>query len=394
VSAAYSELGAAKGQEYVLGLRQGIRVEGKLEDVTATAAVMNAGGAQTSVPLSNIGAAQTVRLASARLDPAQPANRVDFAYLYAAEGQFDAAYEQLRTAATAGYDITAARSYVDTEHLWAAAVEKDAGERVRARAAGLYAPQQLTHEASPVALLVDTYRGQQPPAELLAAIRETGFAMRQVSGPFGPDDAQEAGVLLICDGGEGRAPAAYDRQELQTILDFVRRGGGFVFVGTPRPVPSARARPGEPPAEHPFGALLRWFGIVVRVDVLSVADKPPQGYPREYALSFPTMAQAVTYGVSKVVFPISSPSLAVEDPSWALVRTLPVVSSKAAQEASPAMVAARLLGEGRVVVLADMPVMNKSPLPDAPLNGNDADVLLRNALLWVSDQIRARRAGG
>lgn len=393
VSAAHEALQKAKGREYALLLRKGIRMEGKLDDVTATHVVVEAGGVETQIPLSSIGADQIVRLASSEFDSAEPANCAAFALLYAAEGEFAAAYDQLRAAAKAGYDIAAARSYVDAEHLWAAALQRDAAERLRARAAGLSAPQRLTHSASPVPLLVDTYHGQEPPAELLAAIRAGGFTIRRLSGPFAQDDAQEPGVLVICDAGEAKPAATYDRQELQSTLDFVRRGGGLVFIGTPRPIPSGGGRPGEPPPQHPFAALLRWFGIVVRLDVLSVDDKAPREYPREYALSFPTVAHAITHGTGKTVFSISSPSLAVEDPSWVLVRATPLVGSKLAHEAAPAMVAARTLGDGRVVVFADMPVSGKSPLPDKPLSGNDADGLLRNAMLWVSDQIRTRQAG-
>jgi len=394
VSAAYEALQQAQGREYALLLRKGIRMEGKLHDVTATHVVVEADGAETQIPLSNIGAEQIVRLASSKFDLADPANCVAFALLYAAEGEFTAAYDQLRAAARAGYDITEARSYVDAEHLWAAAVEKDAAERVRARAAGLGAPQRLTYSGSPVPVLVDTYHGQDPPAELVAAIPEGGFTMRQLTGSFAQDDAREPGVLVVCDAGEGKPAPAYDRQELQSILDFVRRGGGLVFVGTPRPVPSGGRRSGEPPPQHPFAALLRWFGIAVRLDVMSVEDKAPREYPREYALSFPAAAHAITHGVRKVVFSISSPSLAVEDSGWVVVRATSLVGSKLAHEAAPAMVAARTLGEGRVVVFADMPVPGKSPLPEAPLSGNDADVLLRNAMLWVSDQIRVRQASG
>jgi hypothetical protein len=394
VTAAYGQLRKCKGQDYVLSLRKGIRLAGKLVDVGDEYLTVQVGGNDRQISLSSIGAGQVVRLASYELDPAEPSNRMSFAALYAAEGEFDDAYDQLRAAAGEGQDITAVRSYADAEHLWAAAVQKDAADRLRARAAGLSAPQRLTELAGPVPMLVDGYRGKEPPSELAAATRNTGFGLRLLSGPFGPEDAERPGVLLICDPGEGRPVPAYDRQEIQAIVDFVRNGGGLVFVGALRRPPQGNGGKGQVQVQESFAALLRWCGVYVRLDELTVSDEAPQGYPHEYAISFPAAAHAVTYGVRQVVFPIRSPSLAVEDASWALVRTNQFVSSKQAGEASPVMVAARALGEGRVLVLANMPTTNTSPWQDSPLNANDADVMLRNGLLWVSDPVRVRLAGG
>ncbi|MCK4373803.1 MAG: hypothetical protein KAX19_00700, partial [Candidatus Brocadiae bacterium] len=96
----------------------------------------------------------------------------------------------------------------------------------------------------------------------------------------------------------------------------------------------------------------------------------------------------ITHGVGKVVFPLSCPSLAVEDASWVLLRTSRFVGSRQAGEASPAMVAARTLGRGRVLVFAAVPLLEGSAWQDSPLHGNDAGTALLNGLLWASQPIR------
>ena len=387
VNAGYEELRKAKGQEYALLLRKGIRLTGRLVDVTETEAVLAQAGTEKRIPLPSIAADHVVRLASVRLDPADPANRVSLALLYAAEGEFESSYKQLRAAAMAGADITGARSYVDAEHLWAAALRKDAAERLRARVTGLPAPQQLSRQEAPVPLLVDTYRGESPPADLAAVLNGTGFAQRQLTGPFSPRDAEKLGVLLICDPGGTRPVPPYDRQEMQSIMDFLSRGGGLVFVGKQRPT-------GQQAAPHPFGALLQWCGIGVRLDELSVSDDAPKEYPGEYALSIPATPHPVTYGVARVVFPLASPSLEAANPAWVLVRTVPVVGSRQAGEAAPAMVAARGLREGRILVMASLPVVTRSPVPESGLFNNNANLLLRNGMLWVSEPARQQDTSG
>jgi stage III sporulation protein SpoIIIAA len=51
---------------------------------------------------------------------------------------------------------------------------------------------------------------------------------------------------------------------------------------------------------------------------------------------------------------------------------------------------ARTLGNGRVVVLANMPMLASSTWQGSPVYANAAGTFLRNALLWVSHQIRWR----
>jgi hypothetical protein len=383
---AYGELGKDEGEEYVLSLRGGIRLAGQLTEVTDEHATLRVKGEEKEIALSSISAEQVVRLASLSLDPSKPVNRVSFALLYAAEGEFESAYDELRRAAVAGYEIAAAVSYVDAEHLWEAAVHKDAVQRMQARAAGVAAGPRLVQSTEPIPVLVDAYRGRQLTPELEQMLTQSGFAPTALEGPFAREHAEEPGVILILDPGQGRPVPAYDRQEIQGMMDFVRRGGALVFIGAHRPPP----RDEDAPVPHPFAPLLRWCGIVVRPDELSVSDEAPEEYPRQVAVAFPTTEGALTQDVPRVVFPIASPSLAAEQAAWVVLQTHGLVGSELAREAAPAMAAARTLGNGRVVVLANMPMLASSTWQGSPVYANAAGTFLRNALLWVSHQIRWR----
>lgn len=389
VNFAYAQLEKAQGRDYVLSLRKGIRFTGKLVDVTDTHAVISAAGGEKRIALSSIGPEQIVRLASYRLDPGRPANRVSFALVYAAEGEFQKAYDELRAAAKAGYDITPSRSYVDSEHLWAAAVQKEHAERLRARMLGPRPPQALSEDAGPVRLLVDTYRGEDLPEGLSATLKQSGFDLHPLAHPFTERDVEGPALLVIYDPGAGRPVPAYDRQELQSIMDFIRRGGGLLFVGAARPVPRQDAKRPQPVPPHPFGPLLRWFGILTRPDELSVSENAPEGYPEEHAVCFPVARHPVTYGVRRVILPVSSPSLAVRDGAWVLLRANQFVGSEWAGEVAPPVAALRIFGDGRILIIANMPLMNKSAWRGSPFYANDADKLLLNGLLWLSEPTRS-----
>ncbi|MCK4282763.1 MAG: PEGA domain-containing protein [Candidatus Brocadiae bacterium] len=385
VNAAYDELRRAKGQDYALSLRRGIRFAGRLVDVTDVHAVMSVSGGERRILLSSISAEHVVRLASGRMDPSQAADRASFAMLYAAEGEFEKAYDELRGAAATGYDIAATRSYVDSEHLWAAAVQKEQTERLRARVAGLPPAQRLSGFARPVKVLVDTYRGQELPEMVVSVLAEKGVAVEPLAHPLTAGDVEEPVLLVVRDPGEGRPVPAYDRQELQITVDFVRRGGGLLFVGAPRAAPQqVPGRPQRPP-RHPFEPLLRWFGVLVVPGGLSVTDEAPEEYPRDCALCFPVIRHPVTYGVRCVVLPMDSPSLAVMDGSWVLLRASPFVVSTSSKLVGPAVVAARSFGGGRVLVVANMPLMNESAWEGSPFYANDANKLLLNGLFWLSE---------
>ncbi len=385
VNAAYDQLRRAKGQDYALLLRKGIRLPGRLMDVTDVHAVMSVSGRERQIPLSSISAELVVRLASGRMDPSQAANRMSFAMLYAAEGEFEKAYDELRAGATAGYDIAATRSYVDSERLWAAAVQKEQTERLRARVAGLPPPQRFSGLARPVKVLVDTYRGQELPEMVVSVLAEKGVAVEPLAHPLTARDIEEPVLLVVWDAGEGHPVPAYDRQELQTTVDFVRRGGGLLFVGAPRAAPrQVQGRP-QRPRRHPFEPLLRWFGVLVVPGGLSVIDEAPEEFPRDYAPCFPVIRHPVTYGVRSVVLPMDSPSLAVLDGSGVLLRASPFVATTSTKWVAPPVVAARAFGGGRVLVVANMPLMNESAWAGPPSYANDANKLLLNGLSWLSE---------
>jgi hypothetical protein len=58
------------------------------------------------------------------------------------------------------------------------------------------------------------------------------------------------------------------------------------------------------------------------------------------------------------------------------------------------MVAARGLREGRILVMASLPVVTRSPVPESGLFNNNANLLLRNGMLWVSEPARQQDTSG
>jgi hypothetical protein len=191
-------------------------------------------------------------------------------------------------------------------------------------------------------------------------------------------------VLLIADAGAERPLPAFDRQELQAIVDLVQHGGGLVFFGAAR-------RPADGP--HPYVALLHWFGIVVRPDRLSLSPEAPTAYPEQWALAYATGVHAVTQRARQAAFPIASPSLQVGDASWALMRPPPFVGSREADDAGPALVAARQFGRGRVLVFASLPPRNPSVGRALSASVADPALLIADGLAWVSEPAR-RLTGG
>jgi hypothetical protein len=372
------QLGNAVGQEYVLMLRRGVQFNGTLVGVTDTQVLVRSAGQEHGFPLSDISAVQLVRLASRELDPEEPANRASFAVLLAADGEFDKAYEQLRAAAAKGGDISEARSYVDAERLWAAAVAKEQAERLLAQVSGRGTGARLDATTAPVQTTVDVYHGDRLPPEVERLLAGNGFVLRTLAQAFTSADGEGMSLLLLLDQGPDRAVPAYDPREVQVLLDFVRAGGGLVFAGASPPSGQRR------PAPDPFAPLLRWCGMQPRTDKLSLSKNAPPGYPSDCLLCFPAVLHPVTYEVRRAVFPLSSPSLAADDASWVMMRASQFVLSKEIGQAAPAVVAARLLGKGRVVVFASLPVRTVSPWERSPYYANDADKLLLNAFRWAA----------
>ncbi len=361
-----------EGQACVLTLRQGIRMTGKLVKVTDSQVVLQAGNREHRFGRADLGAEQLVAAASNLRGSVTALNRARYAVLLASDRLFERAYEHLRAAADAGLDISDARAYVDAEHIWAAAVEMaEAGGR-SSRAGSLAPPQSPMEHPTRVAL--DMHRGISLPGELLNALKERGADVARLEEPYSAETGNEIDVLLVRDGGPGRPAPAYGREELQGIMDFVRRGGGLVFIGAP----------GSRGGQKRFDLLLQWYGIRLRTDSLAVDKDAPEEYPEQYALAVPVVASPITYNVGRMVMPIGSASLAVENGGWIVVRALPLVRSRQTGEKAPVLVAAREFGRGRVVVFSAMPELTNEPSPRSPLHGNGGADALLNALLWAA----------
>ena len=112
--AAIAELKRSVGQEYVLRIGQGIGISGQITGVDATHVTVETRTGQRRFAFTSLSTEQVVRLAAVRMGRAQAANLISFALFYAAEGEFEDAYGELRAAAEKGHDITVARSHIDS----------------------------------------------------------------------------------------------------------------------------------------------------------------------------------------------------------------------------------------------------------------------------------------
>jgi len=386
--AGYARLRDVEGQQYVLMLRGGIRYACTLVAVEEKAVKVRTGEREQSIPLSRISAEQIVRLASHSMDPNRAANRARFALLYAAEGDYDLAYEELRAAAQGGYEVASDKSYVDAERLWAAAVEREERLRALARAGSLPGVMRASLATKKVPLLVDTLRGRDLPAELRSLALASGFEIEEHEGPFRPEEAERPAVLLIYDPGVGSSIPPYDRREVQHIVNFIRAGGGLVFIGAVRPMPSGERNVPSPQEAQPFAALLRWAGVLVQPGSLVLGEDAPPGFPRQYVPAFPAAAHPVSAGVRQAVFAAPVAPLAVGGTARVILRCPPLLSSEATGEPAPPLAAASVLGKGRVLVFSAAPLMQQSPYPQSPLSVNDGRKILLNGLIWVSDPAR------
>ena len=364
----------------------GIRVTGMLTQVSDTHFTVRTGTGERTLPLSTISTEEVVRLASHKLPPEVPINAISFALFYAADGEFGAAYEQLRAAALGGHDITVARSQIDAGHLWSAALRREAA--LAQAATGPAQPGQSITEGPAVHVLVDLRRGRKLPDQLTGELERRNFTVTEVQGALREQHLEKPALLVIWDPGSGRGVPAYDAQQIQRTINFVRAGGALVFFGAPRPRDPAKPDDTVAGPPGPFEPLLRWCGITPRSDALSLADDAPEGYPAGYALAAPVARHAVTQGVQRVAFPIASPSLALQRKGWVLVRASKYVTSKVAGETAPAMVAGRPLGAGRVLVFVNMPEMRTSPWGAAGSEAKQAQMLVLNGLIWASGPAR------
>ncbi|MFW6189522.1 MAG: PEGA domain-containing protein [Planctomycetota bacterium] len=361
--AARARLPALVGREVTLSLRTGASLSGTVEEVENGQIRLRTPLGAREVPLSRLSGRQIVRLASHRLDPAEGRSRVLFALLHGADGRFDRARKQLREAAEKGAPVTSAASWIRSRRAWMAAVAR--ARTTAARADIAPTPSRIQRTGPPLSVLVETHHGDTA-GPLGALLSNAPFKSGRVGGPFSAEAARGADLLLIRDPG-GSVPA-FDRREIQHLLDFIRGGGGLVFFGA--------AHPGE--ESHPFAPLLRWLGVRISTASLSLSDEAPADYPRGRAVAFPPSGRRhpVTAGSGRVVFPISSPALWSTGGAEPLLRVGQFLSvGKDGARAPPVAVAGRL-GRGRFVIFAATPQLKSRQ--------GDAAPVLRNALLWAA----------
>lgn len=371
VEVAYARFAEMVGQNMALTLRGGIRLDCTVMEVDQEHLTVQTTLGVQRIPLRNVGSRQIARLAALAKGNGQAGVRRSLALLHAAEGDFEAAYEELRADAQASYDVASARSYVDAERLWAAALEKQA-RLARLQPDTATPASTLSRE---VTLLLDTYHGTEPPAALRRLAQDLQLKVARLEGPFRPEAIAGAGLLLVVEpGGASRVPP-YDRLEVQRIVDFVRSGGSLVYVGT-----ADRTRT---PADSPFAPLLRWLGASPLAGKLRMSPEAPDDYPRPLLLCLPTARHPATRGVRRVLFPADTPALGVESGAFVLLRASPFVKDARGKSAPP-VAFARSFGAGKVLILSSVPRIDRFAWDESPEHENDGQVFLRQALRWAA----------
>lgn len=380
---AVAELNGMVGQDVALELGAGIGIRGTLVGVADGMFTLDRDGRQTSFDVDSLSTEQVVDLASKRLPADQPVNAVGYALLHATEGDFTTAYEWLRRAARQGYDITVARSHIDSRHLWLLASEKAASGSAQADGPSAEGKLELAI-GPPVTILLDTFHGAGLPADLRKELQERNFHIKVIDRELADADIAEPTLLMIRDPGPNREVPAYTPAERQRIVDFLIEGGGLVFFGCARP--AAREEGGAsafgPPS--PFAAMLRPMGIVPRSDLLMMKDVP-EGQPDTAVLGVPARGPGLTARLRAITFPRATPSLEVARKEFALVRGAPWVNSLPAEEQAPVLVAARQANRGRIVIFAQLPLTGDSPWGADRESANDGALLLVRTLRWAAE---------
>jgi len=356
IEAACKALREKVGQTYPLLLRGGISLEGKLLGVSETHVTVDIDGtgAGKQIALDRIHIDRVVKLSASAYPPDRPENQALFAVLYAMEGEFSSAYEALRRAAAGGHNVTDAKSFVDSERLWAAAQKKQRIERQRAERR-----EELEREREALAgqagrgepvVLVDGSRGGALASEITRALEQVGLRVRETSRAAGEDELKAAAVLVVSAPGEAEDGRAYEEAEVKRIAEFVRSGGGFVFFAAPRAVGRGPVHRGTP-----LDALLAGeFRISVRPGRMTVQAGAPRDHPRYRATAVPTQRHPITSGVGDVRFDLRTPAV-VAPPVAVIMATPPFISSSATGRGPVPLVAARTFGRGRVVVFGSVP---------------------------------------
>ena len=394
--AARTVLKGKEGERYELALRNGVTITGKIIEVGKDALIVDFGGSGKGkpIPLKDLHPDRTVRLAALARD--RSVTQARCAVFLAAEGAFKSALRALKLAAGQGQNVSAIKSYLDSERLWAAALAKEKEQKARRKkeeaekarkaakkaAAGkkTEAKGEDEEETGPPLVLVDRGRGAALSGTLLHRISSAGLAHKDRYTHIALEDLEGAKLLVISDPGTMRTVDQYDHDEVRMIVDFVRRGRGLVFFGAYR---ASDSRGRRKKSENPFNALLRSFGFQVKAERLQVSDRAPKGFSKYEAQCFPIRKHPVTYRVRKAVFGIYCPSLAVKQRKWGLMKAGEFYSSQASGQ-SPLMVAAAVVGKGRVVVFASMPKFWTSDDEGSVRYQNDAERMVVNAIRWAA----------
>ncbi len=379
VQAGYKALHQKVGQRCPLLLKGGISIEGKLLGVSDEHLVLDLGTqGGTQIDLNRLHVGRVTRLAASSWPPDKGSNQALFAVLYAMEGEFPDAYEALRRAAAAGYNVTDEKSFVDCERLWAAAKKKERLQKQKAerekeieeRREALSGKQEAP--AEPL-VLIDRHHGRRVPNEIAEAFQKAGFKVKEIHKALRGEDLRDAAALVVLDAGERAEKARYTQAEVRGIAEFVSSGGGFVFFGAERAV---QRRPRR--ADTPFEPLLRGqFKIGLRPGRMEVDPKAPRGYPRDRVSAQPTRRHPITLGVKNLYFRLGAPALTAL-PSAVIVATPRFVSSSATGRGPVALVAARTFGRGRVVVFSAVPEIKKGD------RGAEAVRVCVNAVRWAT----------
>jgi hypothetical protein len=234
--------------------------------------------------------------------------------------------------------VTAAKSFIDSERLWSAALEK--AERERSRSA-----TGAEDASAGAVVLIDSRAGAALPERLVTALGQGGLAVRQLDSQVSEEALRDAATLVVHDTGAPAERPAYDETEIARITKFVAAGGGLVYFGP---------RAGPPAGGSAYDALLRGrFGIGLRPGNLTLAPDAPRDYPKQHVDAQAVRRHALTAGLGAVRFPRDVPVLEAP-PSAVLMVTPPFVHSGRRPGPLP-LVAARAFRRGRVVVVASVP---------------------------------------
>jgi tetratricopeptide (TPR) repeat protein len=385
VEAGQAALRARAGEQCRLPLTGKIDVEGRILRVTDTIVeidILGTGEGQ-EIELNRVHMSKIIELASPPFDPENPPSQAIFAVAYAMEEAFPEAYEALKRAASAGFDMTDAKGYVDSAKLWKAATLRDEMEKralARRNEQEEEPPTPARKPAPPPEPLIlsDRHRGAPIDGKITRSLEMSGFKLKTAKESITDEELQQAAVLLVQDPGPHADVTPYEEAEVASMINFVKEGGGFIFVGAYRLREESRGnRKRLVAVNSPFNPLLSLFGMVTRPDNLRVSDNAPEGTPRDFAPVVPARAgHPVLSGLRGVRFKLRTSSVSAPRATW-LLCTSAYVESSATGRNREVLAAARQAAKGRVVVFGGLPEM-------AGEEGMDGMRLMLNAVRWAS----------